>query len=200
MLASCGGSDSASDSGASQEGKIGSTEVLLLSQTGLSFSGTSLKGTGNVVAKKPLGEPKDDRNIGLTFALEDGGSLSVRAFATKTLESGVKFTFSRKGKVLQATLSADEKSVDVSRNFSALDASEEVSVLLDVHNNETPAHVLVWKGDTQSPGDENALFNSEKAGDGESAGNGKGTFWGLVLSKATIKSAVASDSKFKHGQ
>ena len=122
----------------------------------------------------------------------------MRAFASKTIDEGVALTFSRKGKVLSATLAASGKTVDVSKNFSALDASAEVSVLVDVHNGETPAHVLAWKGDTASPSEQNALFNSEKAGDGESAGNGKGTFWGLALSKAIVKNAAASDAKFEH--
>jgi hypothetical protein len=199
LLTSCGGDDnSSSETPSSKEGKVGTTDILLLSESGLTFSGTTLSGSGLAIAKNPLGEVKDDKNLAVTFTVEDGGSLSVRAFASKTLEDGVALTLSRKGTRLSAALSAGGKSVDISKTFSALDASKEVSVLVDVHNGETPAHVLAWKGGTASPSDQNALFNSEKAGDGESAGNGKGTFWGLVLSKVIVTSASASDAKFEH--
>lgn len=199
VLSSCGGDDDASSaSPSSKEGKVGTTEVLLLSETGLAFSGTTLSGSGSAIAKNPLGEVTDEKNLAVTFTVEDGGSLSVHAFASKSLQDGVVLTLSRNGTKLLAALVAGGKSVDISKTFVALDASKEVSVLIDIHNGETPAHVLAWKGGTASPSDQNALFNSEKAGDGESAGNGKGTFWGLVLSKAVVTSASVSDAKFEH--
>jgi hypothetical protein len=199
LLTSCGGDDdSSSDSPSTKVGKVGTTDVLLLSETGLAFSGTTLSGSGSAIVKDPLGEINDDKNVSVVFSVEDGGSLSVHAFASKTLQDGVALTLSRKGTKLLAVLSASGKNVDISKTFAALDASKEVSVLVDVHNGETPAHVLAWKGGTASPSDQNALFNSVKAGDGESAGNGKGTFWGLVLSKAVVKSASVSDAKFEH--
>ncbi|MCA2961687.1 MAG: hypothetical protein IOD12_15670 [Silvanigrellales bacterium] len=199
FLTSCGGDDdSSSETPSSKEGKVGAVDFLLLSDSGLAFSGTTLAGSGSAIAKNPLGEVKDDTNLAVTFTVEEGGSVSMRAFASKTLEDGVALTLSRKGTKLSAALSAGGKSVDISKTFAALDASKEVSVLVDVHNGETPAHVLAWKGGTASPSEQNALFNSEKAGDGESAGNGKGTFWGLVLSKAVVTSAAVSDAKFEH--
>lgn len=199
LLTSCGGDDdSSSDTPTSKEGKVGSTDVLLLSESGLTFSGTTLTGSGSIIAKDPLGEIKDDKNLAVTFTVEDGGFVSVRAFASKTLDDGVALTLSREGAKLSAALAASGKTIDISKAFAALDASKEVAVLVDVHNGETPAHVLAWKGGTASPSEQNALFNSEKAGDGESAGNGKGTFWGLVLSKAIVTSAAASDARFEH--
>lgn len=197
FVVSCGG-DSSSENSPSKEGNIGSTPFLLISDSGLSLADSVLKGSGSAVAKNPLGEIKDDKNIAVTFALEEGGALSVKAFGSKTNEGAVTFTFTRKEKVLSAKFEAAGKSVDVSKNFVALDASSDVSLLIDVHNGETPAHVLAWKGDIEKPDDTNALFNSEKAGDGESPGNGTGTFWGLTISKAVVKKAATGEAKFEH--
>jgi len=199
FLSSCGGDDdSSSGTPTSKEGKVGSSDFLILSDSGLAFSETTLAGSGSAIANNPLGEIKGNKNLSVTFTVEEGGSLSLRAYASKTLDDGVALTITRKGMLLSAALAAGGKTVDVSKSFSALDASKEVSVLVDVHNKETPAHVLAWKGDTSSPSEKNALFNSEQLVDGESPGNGKGTFWGLVLSKAVVKSAASSDAKFDH--
>jgi len=197
LVSSCG-SDDASPTAPSAEGTIGATPFLLVSESGLTFADGTLRGTGSAVAKDPLGEIKAGKSLAVAFTLEEGGSLAIKSFASNALEGGVVMTLSRKGKVLSAGLEAAGKTVDVSKTFAALDASTEVSVLLDVHNDETPAHVLAWKGDVAAPSDANALFNSEKAGDGTSPGNGKGTFWGLTLSKATVKKAVAAEAKFEH--
>ena len=197
FVVSCGG-NSSSDNSPSKEGSIGATPFLLISDSGLSLADSVLKGSGSAVAKNPLGEIKDEKNIAITFALEEGGSVSVKAFGSKTIDGAVTFTFTRKEKVLSAKFDAAGKSVDVSKNFVALDATSEVSLLIDVHNGETPAHVLAWKGDIEKPDDANALFNSEKAGDGESPGNGTGTFWGLTISKAVVKKASSGEAKFEH--
>lgn len=198
ILVSCGGDEDSSDPAPVKEGKVDATPFLLLSESGLSLEGTTLEGSGSAIAKSPLGEVKDGKNLAVTFSVAEGGSLSIRAFSDKTLAGGVALTLTRKGASLAAKLEAAGKSVDVSKSFTAFDASGEMSLLLDVHNDETPAHVLAWKGGVATPSDSNSIFNSEKAGDGESPGNGKGTFWGLVLSKAVVTSASSAEAKFEH--
>jgi hypothetical protein len=197
LFVSCG-SDSNNKTSSLKEGSIESTPFLLLSESGLLLADSTLQGSGVAVAKNPLGDIQADKNIALTFVLEPRGSLSVIAFGSNSNAGGVMLTFTRQEEVLLAKLEAAGKIVDISKNFVALDASSDISLLIDVHNGEIPAHILAWKGDTIMPDDTNALFNSEKAADGESPGNGTGTFWGLTLSKAIVKKASATEAKFEH--
>lgn len=181
-----------------KEGKIGATSFLLISDSGLSLTDTWIQGSGSALAKDPIGEIKSDKNIEISFNLDEGGSVTLSAFGSKKNESGVAFSFLRKDKVLTVIVEAAGKNSNISKNFMAFDASNEVSLIVDVHNGESPAHLLVWKGGTENPTETNALFNSKKAGDGESPGNGTGTFWGLNLSNAAVKTASIAEAKFDH--
>ncbi len=192
----CGSTESASQAPVS-EGKVGTTEFVLQDSPNLKFEGESLSGEGKAAAKLPAGEIKSKKNFALNFTLDDGGSVTLAAYATEKLDKSIAVKFLRSGKVLKATLSATSKDIDISKAFGNVDATKEIAVLVDIHNDETPAHLLAWTADIASPGEANALFNSEKVGDGESPGNGQGTFWGLVLSKAKVTKAAASEAKFK---
>ena len=71
LLTSCGSDDdSSSEAPASLEGKVGITDFLLFSDTGLTFSGTTLACTGSAIAKDPVGEIKANRNLAVTFTVE----------------------------------------------------------------------------------------------------------------------------------
>jgi hypothetical protein len=195
----CGKSNETSPPSAGLGGKIGTTDFLIPSNnSGIGFVNSAAQGSGLLLAKSPLGEPKEKKNLSLQFSLKENGSVTLQSFSRKELDNGVSVTFFRTKNSLKVTLEAEKKSVDISKNFIAFDGFSEQSFLIDIHNGETPAHVLIWKGDLADPSEANALFNSEKAGDGESAGNGKGTFWGLVLSQASVKKASVSKAKFEH--
>lgn len=181
-------------SAAATEGKVSSVDFKILSSQGLSFDGTTLKGTGNAVAKLPLADNKDSgKNLTVTFTLEDGGSLLLKTFASSGLENGMNVHLTRSGDQLKVKTSkgndsGNEKTLSLSANGS-------IGLSVDVHNNESPTHVLVWAASEAAPAEENALFNSES--DGGAAGQGAENFWGLSLVKASVSSVVVGAVKFE---
>ena len=203
--------------------KLGEVEFLKTDGANLDISDTGFSGTGKVMAKLPLESIKSGINFHLVGAIEDNGQLRLTTFSDDKLENGLAFELSRSGDTLGVKILAEGKESDITDYFTAIKASEEISLFIDVHNNETPAHILIWKGDVTTFSEENVLFNSEadhdhheEEGHGEeeeghkeghddethdeevtSPGNGSGTVWGVELTKASItKDFVSGEEKF----
>lgn len=201
LMSACGGDDdssSPSPTNAASEGKVGSTDLVIQDSPNLRFESNTLVGDGKAAAKQPAGEVSSQRNFALDFTLEDGGSVTLAAYATQALEKGVLVKFTRSANALKATLTANGKDIDLSPVFTNVNASRRIGVLVDVHNNETPAHVIAWTSDIENPSADNPVYESERDEQSRGAvpGNGQGTFWGLVLSKAKVTKADAGDRKF----
>jgi hypothetical protein len=160
----------------------------------LSSSPASLSGTGVAVFNAPLSGLKSKNSYALAFALTDGGSVTLQANSTNRAANGLAIRFSRSGETLSVKMIAGGAETDVSSKFTGIKASDALSFQIDVHNDETPAHVLVWTGADFS--EDAALLNSESAGF-EAPGNGNGSFWGLELMGATVTSAKVGAPKFK---
>lgn len=153
---------------------------------------SSIQGTGSVVYGSPLGSITSKDDYALNFSLDDGGSLELVTHGNSSLANGVSVVFSRSAHALSAILKA-KGVTSAATELSGIDAAQSIAVAVDVHNDETPAHILLWSAGG-SFGEGDALLNSE---DGEAApGNGTGTAWGLLLNKAKVTSAVAADPKF----
>ncbi len=152
--------------------------------------GGSFTGTGSVVVNEPLAGTTSKQSYALTFRLEDGGSLTLHSNSTNRLENAVKLRFQRNAGTLAAKIVVGDTETDVSEAFAKLDAAGELQLQVDVHNDETPAHILAWSGADFSAGA--AILNTE-----EGPGNGKGQFWGLELAQASVTRAVVSEPKFK---
>ena len=85
-------------------------------------------------------------------------------------------------------------STDVSTSFSGRSATA-LSYRVEVHNDETPAHILVWPGDATSFTEDTALLNSEDIS--SSHGNGAGSFWSIKLENSSVTSSLTrEDEKF----
>jgi len=179
---------------AAVEGKVGTLDFKILQNTSLSFEGTTLKGTGDAIAKLPLAESKaGGKNLALTFSVDDGGTLSVKTFASATLENGINIVFTRTGSELK--IKTTHKQDTSTEKTLSVNSSSQISVAIDVHNDESPAHILVWNGTESTPTESNALFNTES--DGNSAGQGAENFWGVSLSKATLSNVTISEPKYE---
>jgi hypothetical protein len=142
----------------------------------------------------------DSSSHALSFALSDGSSLEYVVYGDSKLESGLTVRFERQNKSLLVQLigpSALAQTVDVSKSFEWVDASRIIDLQMDVHNDESPTHVLIWDGLERSFNEENAKFNSEEM-ELPSFGQSPGAFRGFVLNKATVFKAVTSEPKFKH--
>lgn len=159
----------------------------------LEQSETLLEGSGAVVFASPLNAIQSQDNFALEFTLGEGGSLALVTHSDSSLSEGLTVQFERGGKELISRLTADGSGTG-DNVLSGVDASGPISLAVDVHNNETPTHVLIWNAVNGSYAEDEALYNSEEAGD--SPGVGKGTLWGLVLRNAAITKVERGEPKF----
>jgi hypothetical protein len=187
----CGKSDSGTGGG---ERKLSGQDYTVLGEATLTSATDSVTGKGSLIFKLPLGEVGSAKNYNLTFSLEDGGYVTLASHTTDKLSSGAEVVLTRSDKSLSLKLKASGGET-TAKTLDSIDASKAVTVSIDVHNGETPAHILVWKDGEKSPSDDNAVFNSDA--DGATPGNGAGTFWGLSLEKATVSEAALAEARFE---
>lgn len=172
---------------------LNGAEYVVVTEGTLQNSSSSITGTGSLVFNDPLDAIPSKHSFTLSFTLEEGGSVTLVSHATDSLQNGINVLFARNGTTLTVTLTAAGSNNDVSSAFTTVDASGTVTLQFDVHNDEEPAHLLAWTGDEFH--EEDAIFNSEEGGS-ETPGNGSGTYWGLILAKATVETAAVGEAKF----
>lgn len=191
LSASCGDSDGG---GSDSTKKLDGVSYVVVDAGSLEHGSTEVSGEGSFAFSEPR---KDQGNsFAFTGTIADGGSLSLFSNAETGLENGVEVKFSRTAAVLSVEILVAGESIDISSSFTATDATEELSFVIDIHNGEDPAaHVLIWAGNEKNFGEGTALFNSEEGA--ERTGQGSGNLWGFYLSNATLTSAVASEPKFE---
>lgn len=180
-------------SGCGTEATVRSVDEATLLSGSLTSTADTLSGSGSAVFNTPLSGVSSKQSYALTFTLSDGGSLQLHSNASNALASGVYVEFSRSGAALTVKLKQGAGETDVSAAFSGVSASGTISIVVDVHNDETPAHILAWTGTSYTEGA--ATLNSEDSGN-NAPGNGTGQYWGLVLSNATVTRANKGDPKF----
>ncbi len=182
----------------------------------LNISESSASGTGAFAFVDSLGSADSGSHFDLTLKLEDGGKAELVAYTSDSLQGGVTYTLSRSATALSFSYSSGGVTKDISSSLptgdSAFDATGDINVWIDVHNNESPLHTLAWsaKGLTKTAvGEGEAFFNSEelltpaeKASGSYSfpAQNGTGRFWGVRLSNATLTAATKGDPLFEEGK
>lgn len=180
-------------------GRIGSTEFIVQDSSDLRFDGVSLRGSGTAIAKLPADEIAGEKNFELTFTLNNGGVVEIKAFGNDLLQNAVGIKFSRTGDTLKVELTNKTTTLDISSAFSQLDANSTLSLHFDVHNGETPAHIIGWTSSIQSPDSSNSSFDSERDEDtfGAFSGKGEGVYWGLSLQDSTVSQANLREVKFE---
>lgn len=189
------GCGSSGGSGGSNNAQFSGLSYVEIGSGSLTKSSTSISGTGTIAFVDPLSAVSSGHNFHSTFSLQDGGSIALAGFATNNLDNSVSIRFSRVGSVLNVVLLADGGQTDVSASFASVDASGAISVYVDMHNNESPTHILVWPGSATAFDETTTLFNSED--DGAAPGNGAGTYWGFTLNQATLTQAQVGAAKFE---
>ncbi len=176
----------------------------LQSVTGNLIIGGSIEGTGTVLFSEDLGTFDSGKSYAVDFTLEEGGCLALISHANEALANGWEIRFCRQGTgtgSLKATVFANGEERDTKKNetveaFGGFDASAPLKFQIDVHNNESPTHALVWSRTLPIDfTEEAAIFNTEEFDN--SPGNGTDKRWGLRLSKAKVTLANLSDPKFK---
>lgn len=142
-------------------------------------------------------------NFEVSFSLADNGSVTVHTFTNSDLSEGVNIQFTRTASALTVLVSAGAAVQDWSPYFSSIDASQSMTFTVDVHNNERPAHILVWKGSKNaSLNHRNTLYNSAEdsvdLGFAGSPGNGTSRYWGISFTDAEITNALSSAPQETH--
>lgn len=193
-LIGCGKSSDNDENGT----QWGGIEYTYLDQGDLKVENNTLQGTGTILFKQPLNGGTDSgHHLNLDFTLSPDSTLIVNTYADNQLKDGIQLVFSvsSAGK-LSVLLKHGETATDVSGSFMEVDVTKPVSLSIDVHNDEDPAHVLVWNGDETEFKEETALLNSEEE-DHNVPGKGKDSYWGLTLHKAQVSKTELSDAKFE---
>jgi hypothetical protein len=207
FLVSCGGGKR-TPAATGEQIAFGGQNLTVLGESGeLTVGPESIKGTGSILFQSALNSVTENSSYEIYFQLEDGGSLTLYSHANSALAAGYEMEFRRQGSgagSLKVTLRAsgntrntlDERGVDV---FGGLDAAKLLRFQIDVHNEENPAHVLLW---TLPLGrdftEDGSIFNTGDARDKSngSPGNGTSTRWGLALKNATLLKAEKSAQKY----
>jgi hypothetical protein len=187
-LFGCGGAGNTSGD------KIGAQSYTEVDSGTLVKSGSTISGTGSIVFLNPLSAVSSNHNFQTTFSLEDSGSLTLVTFSGNRLDGGTSIKFLRQGAVLKVALLNGGTEHDMSAKFTDFDASKSLSFFADIHNVESPTHILIWSGSTSDFGEDAAILNTEN--DGGSSGNGSGTFWGFILHQASLTQAEVGAPKF----
>jgi hypothetical protein len=208
-LTACGGNGNKNAALQGPSGKFGSQQVAAIGDSSeLSVSPGSLQGTGTVIFGSRFGEIRSGGSIALDFSLADGGSLTLITHADSSLGSGYELEFRRLGtgagslKVLLRAQGDTRNTVnDFGQDvFSGIDASLPMKLQIDIHNNESPAHVMVWSRLISNDFSETAaILNTEDEVEKSngSPGIGSGVHWGLKLVRANVTGAEPSPPKFE---
>jgi len=169
-----------------------------------------LVGTNGLLHKETLGSVGDDTGVDLVFSLpEDGSNLTLHVFCQKNLKQGINIIFTRlSGKVL-IYVTHDDLGGSVLKEFTP-DGFSHLSFSVDVHNGESPTHVLVWPSSVTPKDGVSAFMNSEKFPFPLDEGGfnfpewelnnikGKNIYWGLTLSGAKLQAANLTPVYFRH--
>jgi hypothetical protein len=166
----------------------------------LAIAENKVSGSGSFVYGTKLDVIGPDSSHALTFSIKDGGQLSFVAYADPSLGQGLSFDFVREGTVLKGFIVKNgdlTSALEISSELSNINAARIINLQIDVHNAESPSHLLVWDGLESEFSEDKALVNTEEI-DAGSPGNGAGSRRGFVLRDATLLKALASEAKFGH--
>lgn len=143
-------------------------------------------------------------NIGhlfrLRFKLPEGETLKFHFFTSQNFEGGVIYSFSRTNGRVQLNMSLNDKSHTY--KLAVFNQTETIDIDLDIHNNHTDIHLLVWKRGKEdeygfldgctfndaSDEEKSCLYNSEDFAFDYWVGVGRasGIFWGFQGKKSLI--------------
>lgn len=169
------------------------------------FSGNCM-----LLANGNLGGLDSARSFAVDFTLQDGGEITFHTFASSTGSNGLSLKFIRVGDVLRARVLVANRETNYDAQFSSISASGRVNLLIDVHNNELPAHLLIWPA-TAAPNFAlaNKLINSICGINGprppdrdchnfSSSGRGQGEYFAVSLQNAELFQITIGPPKYAH--
>jgi hypothetical protein len=179
---------------------------------GLTQIGRNINGNGELAFSTGLGLVNSSKSFRLRFELEDNGSVEIITYATRGLQNGISFKYTKLGNLLKLEVSGGnvkKEFTDVLQDFNPI---TELHFVMDVHNGHADAaHLLIWpytasgiyhshdatlnSDDFKFPYDEGGLDFSEWYSTGV---KGRGQFWGLRLNNAKVLDYEVAPPKDAH--
>lgn len=172
---------------------IGDSHFVAIDRT-LTQVGPAVEGSGRIRSATDLESTKSRIHYELKFYLSEGGSLELSAFSSSLLDQGVHLTFSRNGHSLMFNAKADGAKMAVDSKFEKVDAAKTIHLEIDVHNDENPAHVVIWES-AKSFERSVSLFDSQENVNTQVPGIGHDRHWGLTLKNARVSFATMGTAK-----
>jgi hypothetical protein len=170
----------------------------VIEKSDLTFDGVKASGSGKILALTSINNPKGSA-FKIALNLEDNGEVILHTYSDNKLKNGFDISIARQGGKIKFTLISSGKTIDYSEleGIAAINAVETIELSMDVHNNESPAHFILWKS-SESTFDENtALLNSADEPQA-TPGKGSGLFFGLTLKGASILGLTNRKSYVSH--
>lgn len=121
--------------------------------------GAGFTGTGSIVYSAALASPTSNNSYRVTFKLDDTGSITLVSNSSNTLVGGVSVKFSRSGGTLSGSLTVGT-TTNAFTIPGTVDATGSVTIQIDIHNSETPSHVLAWTSDKTTFPSASAFLNT----------------------------------------
>lgn len=171
---------------AEERARLGQTETI---------GGTAFfqEQPGLFVADSPLESTASGSNYAFKVEIDPQGSFELVSHAQSGLKNGLSLAFSREANSTRLRLIAQAGSLtsDWSTAMTSIDATQPISLSVDIHNDEEgAAHVLIWNGET-------LLLNSAEAPTAPSPGLGQGVHWGVKLNSSTVLSIIRSEPRYE---
>lgn len=181
---------------------IGITPITVVDGAdSLSFNGAGeASGTGSFRATQPIeGGESSGRLFTFSFSLSPGSTLTLVAFSNINLNSGLEIDFYRPNasSSMQVTARHGGTTKDLSSSFTTMDASQVLTLSVDVHNGENPAHILAWNDTNGAADEDDFIFNSGVIPN-SSPGQGTGSYWGIRLNGAMISHMTNQNARHDH--
>jgi hypothetical protein len=158
----------------------------ILENSNLIFDGVKASGSGKIIALTSVDKPQGSA-FKIALDLEDNGEVILHTYSDNKLKNGFDISIARQGAKIKFTLTSSGKTVDYSEleGIASINAVETIELSMDVHNNESPAHFILWKSSETTFDENTAILNSADEPKA-TPGNGSGLFFGLTIKDASV--------------
>ncbi len=131
-------------------------------------------------------------NFHLRFNLPEGENITFHFFSSRSLSNGANFSFSRESGTVKCKITLNKRSHEF--ELESFENIEVIDLDIDIHNDHTDTHMLVWDhfgshdDYEECSFDGGCIYNTEDFSFDEWLGVGKasGTFWGFSGNKNLI--------------
>lgn len=184
ILTSCGGGPNPDRDALlalpTEQNVAGEKFNLLSAKENLILDKGTVRGHGKFRFAQDLGTSESGHNFLIKFKLTESSILKFTAYAHKDLSNGITLSFGRSASGVRFLVSCGGTTDDASTFLKTLDVESEITLSLDIHNNEGVAHLVLWDAQTDAK-----LFDSAVHIEGL-VGRGQGQHWGMELHDAHV--------------